>query len=169
MTTADEFLADVKERRQRCEHLSFRVNANVFRLTKEGSGRPTGFTAEIRVICADCGHPFVWKGVPFGASFNQPMLKAPTARNCARPSSPRILSLNAMAKGKTDMNWRAKLRAFRKKHKLTQKQLSGLLPAGLRTVEDWEREKRTPPPILKRALRDLERELSTTNTEKAHE
>jgi DNA-binding transcriptional regulator YiaG len=57
-------------------------------------------------------------------------------------------------------NWPEVLRTFRKKHGLTQKQLAARLPSGLRTVEDWERRKRVPPEILKRALRDLARELA---------
>jgi DNA-binding transcriptional regulator YiaG len=55
--------------------------------------------------------------------------------------------------------WPRKLKTFRTKHDLTQKQLAAKLPAGLRTVEDWERGKRKPPDMLKRALRDLAREL----------
>jgi DNA-binding transcriptional regulator YiaG len=63
------------------------------------------------------------------------------------------------AKKSAKSAWARELKAFRKKHRLSQKQLAAKLPAGLRTVEDWERGKRKPPDILRRALRDLAREL----------
>jgi hypothetical protein len=63
-------------------------------------------------------------------------------------------------------DWPAYLRAFCIKHRLTQVQLADLLPtgtkAGRRTVEDWERGERKLPEFLKRDLRDLARELATS-------
>jgi DNA-binding transcriptional regulator YiaG len=56
-------------------------------------------------------------------------------------------------------DWPQYIKRFKERHSLTQKELADLLPAGLRTVEDWERGERTPPDLLKRALRDLERQL----------
>jgi hypothetical protein len=74
MTTADDVLEAVAARRKQCEHMNFRIKANVFRLTKQDGGKAVRFTADIRVMCADCGHPFVWKGLPYGYSPVQPML-----------------------------------------------------------------------------------------------
>ena len=53
------------------------------------------------------------------------------------------------------------IRAFRDRLGLTQAQLAAYLGRSVRTVEEWEnkRGKGNPPPELRRALRDLEREL----------
>jgi DNA-binding transcriptional regulator YiaG len=66
--------------------------------------------------------------------------------------------INRQNRGKV-RDWPQYIKRFKHKHSLTQKQLADMLPAGLRTVEDWERGERTPPHLLKRALRDLERQL----------
>ena len=59
-----------------------------------------------------------------------------------------------------ELSWPRILRAFRKKHKLTQKRLAELLPTtSKRNLQDWEQGIHMPPRYLKRALRDLEREL----------
>jgi DNA-binding transcriptional regulator YiaG len=55
----------------------------------------------------------------------------------------------------------AEIRAFRTEHGLTQAVLSARLPVPKRTLEDWERGVSRPPEYLTRALRDLERELTT--------
>ena len=65
----------------------------------------------------------------------------------------------------TVTDWPTFLRTFRKRHGLTQKQLAEKLSdngrnVGLRTVQHWEDGDRTPTPYLKRALRDLQRELT---------
>ena len=54
------------------------------------------------------------------------------------------------------------IKAARKRLGLTQAQLAAHLGRSRRTIEDWEsaRDKGKPPPELKRALRDLERELA---------
>ena len=59
-------------------------------------------------------------------------------------------------------DWPQYIKRFKERHALTQKQLADLLPAGLRTVEDWERGERKPPDLLKRALRDLEHQLENS-------
>ena len=59
--------------------------------------------------------------------------------------------------------WNAKLSAFRKKHNLTVDELARLLPAKTQLVADWENGKQQPPLFLKRALRELDQELSSTN------
>jgi DNA-binding transcriptional regulator YiaG len=53
------------------------------------------------------------------------------------------------------------LKTFRAEHGLTQAVLSARLPVAKRTLEDWERGVSRPPEYLTRALRDLERELTT--------
>jgi transcriptional regulator with XRE-family HTH domain len=63
-------------------------------------------------------------------------------------------------------DWAYYVRRFRERHGLTQKQLADLLTSGQETrvrestVQRWEYGDRKPPPYLKRALRDLARELS---------
>jgi DNA-binding transcriptional regulator YiaG len=67
---------------------------------------------------------------------------------------------NQPSDGKTP-DWRAYLRGFRSRHGLTQAQLALLLnDIPVRTVEGWEQAEFTPPPYLKRALRDIACELS---------
>lgn len=62
----------------------------------------------------------------------------------------------------------ADLKAFRKKHGLTQARLAELLPVNLRTLQEWEseREKGQPPPYLWRALAHLENELQSAEKPK---
>jgi DNA-binding transcriptional regulator YiaG len=55
--------------------------------------------------------------------------------------------------------WNSKLTNFRKKHGLTVEDLARLLPAKTQLVADWEDGKQPPPLLLKRALRDLERDI----------
>jgi DNA-binding transcriptional regulator YiaG len=57
----------------------------------------------------------------------------------------------------------AYIKTFRKRHGLPQVQLAGKLHVEETTVQRWEAGDRTPAPYLKRALRDLARELETTN------
>lgn len=52
----------------------------------------------------------------------------------------------------------AQLRAARERLGLTQRQLAEALPAHPNTVARWERGEIPPPPLLYRAMRDLERE-----------
>lgn len=48
-----------------CEHMNFGATVGVARLTGAGGGI-TGFMAEIRVQCADCGRPFQFLGLEAG-------------------------------------------------------------------------------------------------------
>lgn len=61
MTTADPDRA--------CPHENFAANVEVNRLTASDDD-PTviGYTADIRVECAQCGEKFRWIGVPAGMS-----------------------------------------------------------------------------------------------------
>ncbi len=52
------------------------------------------------------------------------------------------------------------LRAWRERFGLSQARASELLPCLLRTWQRWEAGENEPPPMLLRALRDLERELA---------
>ena len=52
------------------------------------------------------------------------------------------------------------LRAWRQAQGLTIPEAAERLPCGERTWAHWEGGTRTPPGLLTRALRDLERELS---------
>jgi ribosome-binding protein aMBF1 (putative translation factor) len=56
-------------------------------------------------------------------------------------------------------DWPAHLKAFRAKHKLTQRQLADMLPSSVRVIEDIKQGEYAPRPYLKRALRDLARGL----------
>ena len=75
MTTVDEFICQVQAVREMCEHMNFRSTARIARLTNS-EGKVTGYNTDIKVCCADCGHPFTWVGVPFGYSPNHPALSA---------------------------------------------------------------------------------------------
>lgn len=55
-----------------CPHEEFQALVEVARLTKVEGGPVTGFSADVRVFCADCSEPFVWVGVPFGLSPRAP-------------------------------------------------------------------------------------------------
>ena len=55
-----------------CPHEQFAAEVGVNRLTATDDGPVTGYTADIRVMCADCGEPFRWVGVPAGVLPNRP-------------------------------------------------------------------------------------------------
>lgn len=48
-----------------CKHESFAAEVDVNRL--ETSGR---FSADVRIKCADCGHPMKFLGLPMGLDLN---------------------------------------------------------------------------------------------------
>lgn len=48
------------------------VTAEVSRLTNVEGGPVTGYSADIRVRCAQCDLPFRWMGLPGGLSRDQP-------------------------------------------------------------------------------------------------
>lgn len=56
-----------------CDHETFESAVEVTRLTAVEGGPVTGFSAAVRVRCTGCGEPFMWVGVPVGASPRQPM------------------------------------------------------------------------------------------------
>lgn len=57
-------------------------------------------------------------------------------------------------------DWPAHLKQFRMRHGLTQKKLADLLAVSARVVQGWEFGDRSPPPYLKRALTQLDSDLS---------
>lgn len=56
-----------------CEHEDFAAFVDVARLTANDDD-PTiiGYTAEIRIDCAQCGESFVFRGIPVGVLPGQP-------------------------------------------------------------------------------------------------
>ncbi|WP_390566153.1 helix-turn-helix domain-containing protein [Zavarzinella formosa] len=54
-------------------------------------------------------------------------------------------------------DWRAYLKDFRKRNRLTQNALASRLGISVRVVENWEAGINKPAPYLRRALKDLER------------
>jgi hypothetical protein len=55
-----------------CDHQQFAGAVEVSRLTGTEGGPVTGYAADIKIKCADCGRPFRFVGVPGGVSPNQP-------------------------------------------------------------------------------------------------
>lgn len=72
-----------------CKHLNFETQTRVARLTDGDDGPVTGYSAEIRIRCVDCQHPFEFIGVPGGYSPGQPMVNfdGTELRAPIRPSS----------------------------------------------------------------------------------
>ena len=56
-------------------------------------------------------------------------------------------------------DWPDYVKKFRERHTLSQFQLASKLRVDETTVQRWEAGERNPAPYLKRALRDLAREL----------
>lgn len=57
-----------------CVHMNFKAHVAVGRLQAgETDATIVGFTADVTVECADCGHPFEWVGIPMGYSPMHPM------------------------------------------------------------------------------------------------
>lgn len=56
-----------------CEHPDFAAHVEVNRLTSTEGGPVTGYTADIKVNCIECGEPFRWTGLQAGASPRRPM------------------------------------------------------------------------------------------------
>jgi hypothetical protein len=75
-----------------CPHENFNAVVGVARLLGQEDGPVVGFSAEIRVRCADCDEPFRWTGVPAGhspreprCSFDETELRAPLRPASADP------------------------------------------------------------------------------------
>jgi hypothetical protein len=51
-----------------CEHLNFSANVDISRLASKEGGPITSYLAEVRIVCADCGLPFEFRGLPVGVN-----------------------------------------------------------------------------------------------------
>lgn len=49
-----------------CEHLNFRAQVNVHRMSDTEGGPITGYMSEVRVNCAECDLPFQFHGLEMG-------------------------------------------------------------------------------------------------------
>lgn len=58
-----------------CKHINFESRVTVARLHEEGEpDNITGFSADITIVCVDCGNLFRFIGVPGGYSTLKPMV-----------------------------------------------------------------------------------------------
>lgn len=55
-----------------CPHAGFVAHVDVIRLTATDDGPVTGYTADVRVHCGQCGEKFRWIGVPAGLQPHRP-------------------------------------------------------------------------------------------------
>lgn len=55
-----------------CQHEKFRVEANIGRLSREEGGPITGYTADVKVFCDQCGLPFRFIGLAAGNHHAEP-------------------------------------------------------------------------------------------------
>ncbi|MBU6232569.1 hypothetical protein KGP36_08140 [Patescibacteria group bacterium] len=77
-----------------CTHQNFHANVAVGRLAADEAGEKiVGFSADIRVSCADCGKPFEWVGLPMGYSPLQPMCSV-DATEARMPLKPQGEAMN---------------------------------------------------------------------------
>lgn len=86
---------------QDCKHEIFQCNADITRLTDgDDPEKVTGYSADIRVKCVQCGLPFEFVGVPGGYSPGQPMVNfdATELRAPIRPSTDPAAQVNALLK-----------------------------------------------------------------------
>lgn len=59
--------------RENCAHENFEANVAVGRLVEnDGDTDPHAFVANVTVRCADCGEPFLWRGLPYGVETEKP-------------------------------------------------------------------------------------------------
>jgi hypothetical protein len=60
-----------------CKHERFLTSSKVFRLKEsDESEEITGYSADIKIHCTECGQAFEFIGVPMGHSPIQPMVNA---------------------------------------------------------------------------------------------
>lgn len=72
-----------------CKHFNFAVLADFVRIADTPDAEVTGYAADIHVQCADCGEPFLWKGLPLGVDPERPTasVDGKTLRAPIRPQS----------------------------------------------------------------------------------
>ena len=51
-----------------CEHMNFAAQVDVARMTNHDGSRITGFMADVKIECADCGKKFCFLGLQTGSS-----------------------------------------------------------------------------------------------------
>jgi hypothetical protein len=66
-----------------CEHKSFRCAANIGRLSHDEGGPITGYVADIKIECAECGLPFRFIGLNAGSHFAEPRVSIDGTELCA--------------------------------------------------------------------------------------
>lgn len=59
-----------------CAHDSFKSVVRVGRLSDVEGGPITGYTADVKIECAECGLAFRFRGSRYGSSPHEPMLSA---------------------------------------------------------------------------------------------
>jgi len=57
---------------ERCTHESFQAQVDVNRLSAVEGGRVTGYNADIRIKCAQCGLAFRFLGLKAGSHYAEP-------------------------------------------------------------------------------------------------
>ncbi|WDI31569.1 hypothetical protein PUV54_16580 [Hyphococcus flavus] len=55
-----------------CEHKNFHCAAHIGRLSDEEGGPITGYVADLKIECADCGLPFRFVGLNAGNHHSEP-------------------------------------------------------------------------------------------------
>lgn len=89
---------------EECKHFNFISQTSVVRLFEEESPDiVTGFSADIRIKCADCGMPFEFIGLPGGYNPGRPMTSfdATELRAPIKPSSDPVEHANQLLKQPT--------------------------------------------------------------------
>lgn len=77
------------------------ANVDVVRLTDEADpGHLVGFVTDIKINCAECGHPFEFIGIPAGISNGAPRVSADRTelRAPIRPGSDPVESVKVLLK-----------------------------------------------------------------------
>ena len=59
-----------------CDHEQFKSTVRVGRLSEVEGGPITGYTADVKIICEQCGLAFRFRGSRYGSSPHEPMLSA---------------------------------------------------------------------------------------------
>lgn len=79
-----------------CEHRDFQAVVTINRI----ADCPTGFMADVRIKCADCGIPFEFVGLPSGLHFEKPMVSIDSTelRAPIKPSSDPVDQVNSFLK-----------------------------------------------------------------------
>ena len=55
-----------------CQHEDFKCVAGIFRLSESDGGVVTGYSAEIKITCVECGLPFRFIGLAAGNHYAEP-------------------------------------------------------------------------------------------------